>query len=225
MSTTTPSLKGKETRPLFITPLMRRDYGNCEQMNQGLTELLLGLEKTDRNNAPNTSNLGGFHTGVGFLDRKDPPVEQLKKLIFEGVADFTKEFVRTNCSGNPQGIQVRIWGWGIIMRAGDSNFQHVHPDAKISGVYYATVPNDANLPPVGNPEGALMFVDPRPRAHMNRIPKQATEFIVDPVPGMMVLFPSYFEHGVVPFRGPGIRVCIAFNAQIDEGPVPRPQQP
>jgi hypothetical protein len=57
------------------------------------------------------------------------------------------------------------------MRAGDINFRHVHPDAKISGVYYLSVPP---LPPGSAvEEGAIMFVDPRPRAHMNRVPLQS----------------------------------------------------
>jgi hypothetical protein len=50
------------------------------------------------------------------------------------------------------------------MRAGDINFQHVHPDAKVSGVYYVTVPPAP--PGASAEEGAIMFVDPRPRAHM-----------------------------------------------------------
>jgi hypothetical protein len=29
---------------------------------------------------------------------------------------------------------------------------------------------------------------------------------------MLVLFPSYYEHAVIPFRGPWVRICIAFNA-------------
>jgi Putative 2OG-Fe(II) oxygenase len=28
----------------------------------------------------------------------------------------------------------------------------------------------------------------------------------------MILFPAYYEHAVIPFRGTGVRTCIAFNA-------------
>jgi hypothetical protein len=88
----------------------------------------------------------------------------------------------------------------------------VHPDAKVSGVYYVSVPP---LPPGSAPEeGAIMFVDPRPRAHMNRLPGQTTEIILNPKPGTLIMFPSYYEHAVIPFRGPGVRTCIAFNANL-----------
>jgi uncharacterized protein (TIGR02466 family) len=98
------------------------------------------------------------------------------------------------------------------MRAGDINFQHVHPDAKVSGVYYVSVPS--RPPGSAAEEGAIMFLDPRPRAHMNRGPNQTTETIVKPQPGMLIIFPSYYEHAVTPFRSPGVRVCIALNAHV-----------
>ena len=31
---------------------------------------------------------------------------------------------------------------------------------------------------------------------------------------MMIMFPAYYEHAVIPFRGPGVRICIAFNANF-----------
>jgi len=69
------------------------------------------------------------------------------------------------------------------------------------------------LPPgSSHEEGASMSVEPRPRAHMNRVPNQTTEITIIPQPGMLIMFPSYYEHAVIPFRGPGVRICIAFNA-------------
>ena len=49
---------------------------------------------------------------------------------------------------------------------------------------------------------------------MNRLPNQNTDITVPPQPGQMILFPSYYEHFVLPFRGPGVRTCVAFNAQF-----------
>lgn len=138
----------------------------------------------------------------------------MRELIGDAVLDFTDEFISTDCTSAPEEMKMRIWGWGIVMRAGDSNHQHVHPDAKTSGVYYVCVADDGSKQSDDNPEGAIMFAGPRPRAHMNRIENQITEIAVDPEPGKMVLFPSYYEHAVFPFRGPNIRVCIAFNARF-----------
>ena len=35
---------------------------------------------------------------------------------------------------------------------------------------------------------------------------------ITPVPGLMLMFPSYLVHTVYPFIGEGERRCIAFNA-------------
>jgi hypothetical protein len=41
------------------------------------------------------------------------------------------------------------------------------------------------------PGGAIMFCDPRPRAHMNQVYNQITDVIIPPQEGMLILFPSY----------------------------------
>ena len=38
------------------------------------------------------------------------------------------------------------------------------------------------------------------------------EHFVEPKPGMLVLFPSYFWHGTVPFEDGGRRLTAAFDA-------------
>ena len=35
-----------------------------------------------------------------------------------------------------------------------------------------------------------------------------------PSAGSLVIFPSYVTHAVNPFRGPGERISIAFNARL-----------
>jgi uncharacterized protein (TIGR02466 family) len=112
-------------------------------------------------------------------------------------------------------MKIRLWGWGINMREGDVNTQHVlHPDAKVSGVYYVRIPEGQAGGTPAKPGGSIMFCDPRPRAHMNQVFNQITEIELPPEEGMMILFPSYYEHGVIPFKGPGVRTCIAFNADF-----------
>jgi hypothetical protein len=47
---------------------------------------------------------------------------------------------------------------------------------------------------------------------LREISLTATENTILPKPGLLILFPSYYEHAVIPFRGPGVRTCTAFNA-------------
>jgi uncharacterized protein (TIGR02466 family) len=215
MSTETigrPRIKSSVFATHFPTVFMMRELDGVEALNKKLEQLMLRLEKETTNIAAATSNIGGYHSDTTLFSRKEPEVAGVREIVQGALHEYVPKFLEANCHAPPTKLNLRLWAWGINMRAGDINFQHVHPDAKVSGVYYVSVPPA----PAGSSaeEGAIMFVDPRPRAHMNRVPNQTTEITVNPKPGMLVLFPSYYEHAVIPFRGPGVRTCIAFNANF-----------
>lgn len=207
-----PRVKSTVHASHFPTVFMMREHEDCDRLNQQLEQLMLRLEKETTNIAASTSNIGGYHSDTTLFSRKEPEIGAVREIVSQALHEYVPKFLEANCPAPPTKLNLKLWGWGINMRAGDINFQHVHPDAKVSGVYYVSVPP----PPAGSAaeEGAIMFVDPRPRAHMNRVPNQTTEITVTPKPGMMVLFPAYYEHAVIPFRGPGVRTCIAFNANF-----------
>jgi uncharacterized protein (TIGR02466 family) len=196
----------------FPTLFMMREYAHSAALNQKLERLMLRLETETANIAPSTSNIGGYHSDTTLFQRTEPEIVAVRELVQAALHEYVPKFLEANCHAPPSKLNLRLWGWGINMRAGDINFQHVHPDAKVSGVYYVSVPPA----PAGASaeEGAIMFVDPRPRAHMNRVQNQTTEITVTPKAGMMILFPAYYEHAVIPFRGSGVRTCIAFNANF-----------
>jgi uncharacterized protein (TIGR02466 family) len=196
----------------FPTLFMLREYDHCADLNRQLERLMLQLEMATTNIAPATSNIGGYHSDTTLFSRTEPAFVALRELVQAALHEYVPKFLEANCHAPPTKLNLRLWGWGINMRAGDINFQHVHPDAKVSGVYYVSVPPPPKA--ASAEEGAIMFVDPRPRAHMNRVPNQTTEITVNPKAGMMILFPAYYEHAVIPFRGAGVRTCIAFNANF-----------
>ncbi len=39
-------------------------------------------------------------------------------------------------------------------------------------------------------------------------------YLVDPLPGLMVMFPSWLKHMVHPFSGNGERISISFNVYV-----------
>ena len=207
-----PSIRKTVFASHFPTLFMVREHDGEGVLNRKLEELMLRLEKETINIASRTSNIGGYHSETNFFSRQEPEVTALRDLVQQALDDYVPKFLIANCHVPPASLKMRLWGWGINMRAGDINFQHVHPDAKVSGVYYVSVP--PSPPGSAAEEGAIMFVDPRPRANMNRVPNQTTEITVVPQPGMLIMFPSYYEHAVIPFRGPGVRICIAFNANV-----------
>jgi len=207
-----PKLTTAETEKQFSTLQMTREYENCQQMNRGLAALMKRLSKEAVNTAAQTSNTGGFHSDSKLFQRDEPEIIALRTMVGEAVEDFVNKFNEENGGGPLPDMRIRMWGWGVIMHEGDINRQHVHPDAKVSGVYYVRVPSGQAGGTRDQPGGSIIFADPRPRAHMNPTRNQISEIVITPKVGMMVLFPSYYEHSVTPFKGSGPRICIAFNA-------------
>jgi hypothetical protein len=39
-------------------------------------------------------------------------------------------------------------------------------------------------------------------------------YLVEPMPGLMVMFPSWLKHMVHPFHGSGERISISFNITV-----------
>jgi hypothetical protein len=60
-------------------------------------------------------------------------------------------------------------------------------------------------------EGVLTFGEPS----LVTTPVLSPEYSVRPSVGMLVLFPSYFWHGTVPFRSNQARLTVAFDAVPD----------
>ena len=82
---------------------------------------------------------------------------------------------------------------------------HVHPQGWISSCYYVAVPDvtrDASAK-----EGWIKFGEPS-----FRTAAQTVRRTVQPVPGRLVLFPSYMWHGTIPFHSAVARTTIAFDA-------------
>jgi uncharacterized protein (TIGR02466 family) len=84
---------------------------------------------------------------------------------------------------------------------------HIHPGAWLSGTYYARTRDFAGGVP-GQPTGGIGFGPPDARF------TNADDFelhTVEAEEGKMLLFPSYFWHGVLPFESLEPRISYAFD--------------
>ena len=100
----------------------------------------------------------------------------------------------------------RIDAWGTVHRGCIGHDWHVHPQTTVSGVFYATMPEGA---------GGLVFKDMR--YLKGAVQQQVHE--VKPLPGHMLLFPSWLEHRVAPTPVSDNRVTLAFNIGESWGPI------
>jgi uncharacterized protein (TIGR02466 family) len=95
--------------------------------------------------------------------------------------------------------------WSIQLSAGGHHVDHMHPRGWLSSAFYVDVP--ADLQNSDAREGWLQFGKPS----FPTSPAIAADHFVQPVPGRLVLFPSYMWHGTVPFWSPSPRTTIAFD--------------
>ena len=115
----------------------------------------------------------------------------------------------------PEPLSWILSAWANINRRGDFNNMHTHPGATWSGVYYV---DDGESSP--DAEGtAIALSDPCPARTNIFVPELSNSNVLfRPVPGLMILFPSYVPHAVPPHRGDRPRISIAFNVRKEPFP-------
>jgi tetratricopeptide (TPR) repeat protein len=99
--------------------------------------------------------------------------------------------------------------WSVRLRTMGHHANHVHPRGWISSACYVELPdimNDAR-----REDGVLTFGQPS----IITTPTLDAEYMIRPEVGMLVLFPSYFWHGTVPFASEQARLTVAFDAVPD----------
>ncbi len=92
----------------------------------------------------------------------------------------------------------RVWPGGAIPN-------HVHENSWISAIYFIKLPDDVT--DRTNARGWTKFGEPPFDAHLPGPAWRALR----PLPGRLVLFPSYLWHGSIAFRAPQPRLSIAFD--------------
>jgi tetratricopeptide (TPR) repeat protein len=99
--------------------------------------------------------------------------------------------------------------WSVRLRTSGHHANHVHPRGWISSACYVELPDSMN--DARRDEGLLTFGEPG----IATLPPLQAEYSVRPKVGMLVLFPSYFWHGTVPFSSDQPRLTVAFDVVPD----------
>ena len=95
--------------------------------------------------------------------------------------------------------------WSSLLRDQGFHVNHLHPEGWVSSCYYVTVPAETENPETRN--GWIKFGEPSLEVPLKNPIRRA----VQPIPGRLVLFPSYMWHGTVPLQAPSPRTTIAFD--------------
>jgi uncharacterized protein (TIGR02466 family) len=195
----------------FATPVFRHRWPDAETtpINAALKAEILARQA--REPSAELSNIGGWQSSPDLFKWKVPGLQQLQRWISQaygaamcqqlGTKRFTSQFAAI--------------GWANVNESGHYNRTHIHPNAHWAGVYYVdTGQPDSSL----MPNGAIELLDPRPAVGIYELPGVTTSgtWTLQPEPGMMLLFPNWLRHSVLPYRGQGPRITISFNLRVGE---------
>lgn len=193
--------------PLFSTPVLSHVWPDSAALNAALRDAILA--EAARTPGATLTNYGGWHSEPGVLRFCGAAGEQLiarmGKLTEEATLRLFAEFDR-----RPSPMDWSLSAWANVNRRGDFNQVHTHPGATWSGVYYV----DSGHTAPGGAGTAIHLFDPNPaRADLFFPELSASAVTFQPEPGLMILFPSYVPHAVLPHQGDGTRISIAFNVR------------
>jgi uncharacterized protein (TIGR02466 family) len=199
---------------VFGTPIVSYRWPDSEALNVALAELILAKEMEAE--GISRSNVGGWHSKTDLFQWDTGGVRELQTRIQQMVIGLTGAVTVARRRGEQaRSFNYRLDGWANVTRHQGYNTVHDHPNCIWSGVYYVA----SGEPEPDRPHnGQLELLDPR--AGINQIYIEGTIFggrcLVDPLPGLMVMFPSWLKHLVHPFFGRGERISIAFNVLTRE---------
>ena len=196
----------KSLLTIFPTVISNNFLEGMDEGNQQICRYIFELENKKKNSVTR-SHIGGFHSSGNILFQNIPALISLRKKVFEKLAAIDAHFYNKKYSY----ARTTIESWANVNRFGAYNSIHSHPNSRWSGVYYVTSNPEASLEhPLS---GRFEFIDPRPAQSVAYFGENAVDkkYLINPVAGQLLIFPSWLQHQVHPNFDNQPRISIAFN--------------
>ena len=183
----------------FPTIIYIKDLPNPEGLNSYLEKHI--IEWSNQDKGVNKTNVNGWHSQTDMNHRKE--YEPLIKELFTMQNEVTQE--------EHLDIKAKLGNmWANINPPGGYNQSHLHPNSLFSGAYYVKAQSNS---------GRLSLMDPRPGVQQvmptrkpGKLPRELwRETYYSPVPGRIIIFPSWMWHKVEPNKSNDIRISVSFN--------------
>jgi uncharacterized protein (TIGR02466 family) len=189
---------------VYATPIWVIDLTTLEPYLESMISSIHEIRSKAPGDIKQKSNRNGWHSDLEILEH--PSFAELKKTLIS--------ISRTALDDYGVDAEDRVFsfaGWANVHDQGGYNTSHVHPGSWLSGTFYLKTPEGA---------GRLFFEDPRQALRMENVPLKKNnpnlparargKFYVNPKPCRLVMFPSWFEHGVESAEC-NERISLAFN--------------
>ena len=183
----------------FPTIIYIKDLPNANELNPYLEKHI--IEWSNQDKGVSKTNVNGWHSQTNMNHKKE--YEPLITELFQMQNEIIQE--------ERLDIKARLGNmWANINPPGGYNNGHLHPNSLFSGAYYVKAQSNA---------GRLQLMDPRPGVQQCmpsrkkvKLPRELwRDTYYDPVPGRIIMFPSWMWHKVEPNKSNDIRISVSFN--------------
>jgi uncharacterized protein (TIGR02466 family) len=197
---------------LFAAPVFVYDVDEMEAVNEELALRL--VEESQSTDGLHQSNIGGWHSPPDLSQRPEPCYKRVIQEVVDRVGHtFGETCAAAGIQLAPSLYRYAVHAWAMVMRDGDYTILHDHAEAHWSLAYYVDA-GDSDAERYPN-SGDLSFVDPgRGSTTIPGANLFPSTFTVKARTGAMVIFPSWLQHYVHPYRGTRPRVCISCNVKM-----------
>jgi len=153
----------------------------------------------------------GSQTPGRLFGRPDPVIaaaeHALRSAVRRWLARLPQESMHPFLRERQDDIRV-TGSWSVCLKSSGHHVSHIHPEGWISSAFYVALPESVRHPTAQRPDaGSIQFGQPPQDLGVGLPPTR----VIAPHPGQLVLFPSYFWHGTVPFEDRQPRLTIAFD--------------
>jgi hypothetical protein len=210
---------------LWPTPVGVHRYDRAETLNP-----LLVAEFAEKRASQEESR--GIAAGGPFFASDDdlmhkvnaPGWTDLVEFVLHSVADTVTLANKKAWGGVSLDLRVDIEGMWFQVNQGDAFHDvHTHGNCSWSGVYIVQIdPPDKRVehPVYGAANGVTRLYGPPFTALGGAYVDVGNAYLqppsqdVEPIPGQLLLFPSWLAHQALPYGGEADRVIISFNASV-----------
>lgn len=207
---------------LWHTPLGVHHFAQAQEVNPLLARVFQSMRATDP----------AARTGAAFYASRDDLLQRIQLAEWEQFVRFLVDGIRqtvvlANQAAWPEakpGLQIALRGiWFQISSQGSHHDVHTHGNCSWSGVYCVQVDDDvrrAAHAELGAANGATRFYGPHFQhlggAHMDfgNAYLQSAHLDIAPLPGQLLVFPSWLPHQAMPYQGQADRIIVSFNASV-----------
>jgi Putative 2OG-Fe(II) oxygenase len=209
---------------LWPTPVGLHRYDQAAELNPLLVRIFGALRATQLH-ARGQEAGAFFASDDDLLQRvKLPEWQAFVRFIVGSLRDTVSAANRNAWPAGGLDLQVAIEGlWFQTSRGGAFHDVHTHGNCSWSGVYVVQVDDDERRcrhPVYGAANGVTRLYGPPfatlggAHVDLGNAYLQPPHVDVPPLPGQLLLFPSWLAHQALPYDGERERVIVSFNASV-----------